>query len=106
MYKPVCYWIYGACLYLLFAAILPWYIGREYHADISHNIVVKLCWSLFCMAVTILLVKKGLWWLFPAGGFRIGEQVKVLDRKVNARKWILGLITTVVAGLIVVYFTH
>lgn len=106
MYKPVFYLIFGACLYLLLAVILPWYIGGEYHVYISHNIVASLCWSVLCMAVTILMVKKGLWWLFPAGGFRIGEQVKVLDWKVNARKWILGLITTVVAGLIVVYFTH
>lgn len=103
MYKPVFYWIFGECLYLLLAAILPWYIGGEYHVYISHNIVASLCWSMLCMTVTILLVKKGLWWLFPAGGFRIGEQIKVLDRKVKARKWILRLITTVVAGLIVSY---
>lgn len=106
MYKSVFYWIFGACLYLLLAVILSWYIGREYHVYISHNIVASLCWSMLCMAVTILLVKKGLGWLFPAGGFRIGEQIKVLDQKVKARKWILGLITTVVAGLIVAYFTH
>lgn len=106
MYKPVSYWIFGGCLYLLLAAILPWYIGGEFHVFISHNIVAKLCWSMLCMVVTVLLIKKGLGWLFPAGGFRIGEQVKVLDRKVKARKWILGLITTVVAGLIVAYFTH
>ena len=106
MYKPVCYWFFGACLYLLFAAILPWYIGWEYHVDISHNIVVKLCWSLFCMFVTILLVKKVMGWLFPAGGFLIGEQIKVMDRKVKVRKWFLGLITTVVTGLIVGYLVH
>lgn len=106
MYKPVSYWVFGGCLYLLLAAILPWYIGGEFHVFISHNIVAKLCWSMLCMVVTILLIKKGLGWLFPAGGFRIGEQVKVLDRKVKVRKWILGLITTVVAGLIVAYFTH
>ena len=106
MYKPVFYWIFGACLYLLLAVILPWYIGGEYHVYISHNIVASLCWSMLCMAATTLLVKKGLWWFFPAGGFRIGEQIKVLDRKVKARKWILRLITTVVAGLIVAYFTH
>ena len=106
MYKPVFYWIFGACLYLLFTIMLPWYIGGEYHVYISHNIVAKLCWSMLCMAVTILLVKKGLWWLFPAGGFRIGEQVKVLDRKVKVRKWILGFITTVVTGLIVIYLAR
>lgn len=106
MYKPVFYWIFGACLYLLLTIMLPWYIGGEYHVYISHNIVAKLCWSMLCMVVTILLIKKGLGWLFPAGGFRIGEQVKVLDRKVKVRKWILGLITTVVAGLIVVYLAR
>ena len=90
-------------MYLLLTAILPWYIGGEFHVFISHNIVAKLCWSMLCMVVTILLIKKGLGWLFPAGGFRIGEQVKVLDRKVKVRKWILGLITAVVTGLIVGY---
>ena len=103
MYKPVFYWIFGGCLYLLLAAILPWYIGGEYYVYISHNIVAKLCWPMLCMAVTILLIKKGLGWLFPAGGFRIGDQVKVLDGKVKVRKWILGLITAVVTGLIVGY---
>lgn len=106
MYKPVSYWVFGGCLYLLLAAILPWYIGGEFHVFISHNIVAKLCWSMLCMVVTILLIKKGLGWLFPAGGFRIGEQVKVLDRKVKVRKWILGFITTVVTGLIVVYLAR
>lgn len=101
MYKPACYWTFGACLYLLFAAVLPWYIGRVYHVDVSYNIVVKLCWSLSSMAITILLIKKGLLWLFPAGGFRIGDQIKVLNRKVKVRKWILGIITTVIAGVIV-----
>lgn len=103
MYKPIFYWIFGGCLYLLLAAILPWYIGGEYYVYISHSIVAKLCWSMLCMAVTILLIKKGLDWLFPAGGFRIGDQVKVLDGKVKVRKWILGLITAVVTGLIVSY---
>lgn len=106
MYKPVFYWIFGGCLYLLLAVILPWHIGGEFHVYISHNIVANLCWSMLCMAITILLIKKGLGWLFPAGGFRIGEQVKVLDRKVKVRKWFLGLITTVVTGLIVGYLTH
>ncbi len=101
MYKPIFYWIIGGCLYLLLAAILPWYVDREYHVYIFHNIVVRLCWSMLCMAVTILLIKNGLGCLFPAGGFRIGEQVKVLDRKEKVRKWILGFITAVVTGLIV-----
>ena len=55
------------------------------------------------MFVTILLVKKGMGWLFPAGGFLIGEQIKVMDRKVKVRKWILGIITTVITGVIVGY---
>ena len=103
MYKPVFYWIFGGCLYLLLAAILPWFIGGEFHDYISHNIFVKLCWSILCMAITILLIKNGLWWLFPAGGFRIGEQVKVWDRKVTVRKWFLGFITAVVTGFIGCY---
>lgn len=101
MYKRICYWPFGACLYLMLAAILPWYIGREYNVDVFNNIVAKLCWSLACMAVTILLIKKCLWWLFPAGGFRIGDQINVLDRKAEVRKWILRFIATVVSGVIV-----
>ena len=58
------------------------------------------------MAVAILLIKNGLWWLFPAGGFRIGDQIKVWNRKVEVRKWVLGIITTVVSGVIVICLTR
>ena len=100
MYKPVYYWTFGACLYLLLAIILPWCVGKEFNQFISQNMVAKLCWSLASMAVTILLIKKDLWWLFPAGGFRIGDQIKVMDRKVEVRKWVLGVIATVISGVI------
>lgn len=106
MYNPFFYWTFGACLYLLFAIILPWCVGKEFNVFISHNIVAKLCWSLACMAVAILLIKNGLWWLFPAGGFRIGDQIKVWNRKVEVRKWVLGIITTVVSGVIVICLTR
>lgn len=101
MYKPICYWSYGAIMYLLFAAILPWHVGKEYHIDISHNIVVQLGWSVFCMVLTVLLISEGLWRLFPAGGFLIGEQVKVFDMILKVRKRILGLITSVVVAIII-----
>lgn len=102
MYNPFFYWTFGACLYLLFAIILPWCVGKEFYVFISHNIVAKLCWSLACMAVAILLIKNGMWWLFPAGGFRIGDQIKVMDRRIKVRNRILGFIATVVSGLIVI----
>lgn len=101
MYKPICYWFYGACMYLLFATVLPWYVGKECHIDISHNIVVQMCWSAFCMVLTVLLIHEGLWRLFPAGGFLIGEQVRVIDMKLKVRKWILRLMTPVVVAIII-----
>ena len=103
MYKPGIIMALYCFLYTIIGVCFSWYMNKEYGLDIDHNIIWLVCWMVICMGVTVFLMKRFLGYLFPAGGFLIGEQVKAMERRMKIRKWILGIITTVITGVIVAY---
>lgn len=101
MYKPVSVSALYCLLYTVIGVSISWYVNQEFGLDINHNIIWMACWTVICMGVTVFLIKRVLGYLFPGGGFLIGDQIKAMERRMMVRKWILGLITAVISGLIV-----
>lgn len=101
MYKPGIILALYCFLYTVIGVCFSWYVNKEYGLDINHNIIWLVCWIVICMGVTVFLMKRVWGELFPAGGFLIGEQIKAMERRMTVCKWILGLITAVISGLIV-----
>ena len=101
MYKPVSIFALYCLLYTVIDVCFSWYLNKEYSLDINHNIILMASWMLICIGVTVFLIKRVLGYLFPGCGFLIGDQIKAMERRMTVRKWILGLITTVISGLIV-----
>lgn len=101
MYKPFSLFALYCLLYTVINVFFSWYVNKEYGLDINHNIIWMASWMLICIGVTVFLIKRVLGYLIPGGGFLIGDQIKAMERRMTVRKWILGLITTVISGLIV-----
>lgn len=100
MYIPGIFQALYCFLYVVILVCFSWYMNIEYGLNINHNIIWQVCW-IICMIVLFFLMKSVIEYIFPAGGFLIGEQIKAMERRMTVRKWILGLFTAVISGLIV-----
>lgn len=101
IYKPGIIMVLYCFLCTIVGVCFSLYMNKEYGLDINQNTIWLVCWLVSCMGVTFFLMKNVLGYLFPAGGFLIGEQIKAMDKRRKVRKWILGLITGVISSLIV-----
>ena len=104
IHKPLIYWILGATLFTL---ALIWFTksGKESLA----NGISTLFWvgvSFICFFFSNAIIKRCIEYLFPDGGFSIGEQAAYLKKKEKTRNVVLiyvigSLILGIVSGFLV-----
>lgn len=104
IHKPLIYWILGAAL---FTFAIVWFSksGKESLA----NGISTLFWigvSCICFFISNVIIKRCVEYLFPEGGFTIGEQAAYLKKKEKTRNVVLvsvvgSLILGIVSGILV-----
>lgn len=105
IHKNAVYWILGVSLYCVLAILYYVKLGKEQFDKSMSNTFFWLGVSIICMFFSTVIVKRSIEYLFPEGGFAIGEQVKFMKKKNKTRSIILGLLLSVITGLIVYWIT-
>lgn len=105
VHKPVVYWAIGMLLYFAF---IVWYHAKMETEGLTNGLstLSLVSISVICFYISWRLIKKCVEYLFPEGGFVIGEQIRVLQRREKVRSIVLisvvvSLVIGVISGIIV-----
>ena len=105
VHKPVMYWALGALLYFVF---FVWYYAKTGKDGLTNGLstLSLMGISVFCFYISWRLIKKGAEYLFPEGGFMIGEQINIFQKREKVRSIVLisiavSLVIGVISGIIV-----
>lgn len=106
LHSKVVYWIVGIVLYAIAAVLYYISYGKEQMAHSMNNTIFWYGLSFLCFFFSEFVVKRCIEYLFPEGGFAIGEQVKYMNKKSRTRNIILGsilgsILLSIVSGIIV-----
>jgi hypothetical protein len=107
IHRPAFYIVVGILLYGIVSGVYFLSIDREKWAEKANNVAVLSGWSVICMAISAFLIKGIIEYLFPEGGFAIGEQIKYMKKKDKVRGLIfITIIGSIVIGVISGVLTH
>ena len=106
LHSKAVYWIVGFLLYALAAVLYYCNNGKEQLMNSMNNTLFWYGVSFICFFFSGFVVKKCIEFLFPEGGFALGEQVKYMNKRSKIRHIILGsilgsLILGIMSGIIV-----
>lgn len=106
IHKPVVYWIIGTLLFIVFYLGFYTKLGKDRLLGNNHTLFL-LETSLVCYFFSMFVVKRFVEYLFPQGGFAIGEQVKYFNKKEKTRNLVLmTIIGSLIIGIIAGVITH
>lgn len=106
VHKPIVYWVFGMMLYLAF---IVWYHAKMGTEGIKNdlNTLSLVSISAICFFISWCLIKKGVEYLFPEGGFVIGEQIRVLQKREKLRRFVLiSIVVSLVIGILSGIIVH
>lgn len=107
IHKTVVYIVIWLLLYAISAFFYFTKTDKEQLADKAYNMIFLNGVSGICAAVSAFGVKWLVGYLYPEGGFAIGEQAKYLNKKSRTRNLILiTVLGTIVLGVISGVITH
>ena len=101
IHKPVVYGIIGVVLFLLFGALYFFNTEHGHNASSGDKILFLTNLSFLCGFFSSFVLKRIIEYLFPEGGFSIGEQKKVLNQKGKTRVfWLITIVATLILGIV------
>ena len=105
VHKPVVYWALGTLFYFAF---IVWYYTKMGKDGLTNGLstLSLISISVICFYISWRLIKKCIEYLFPEGGFVIGEQIRVLQKREKVRSIVLisigvSFVIGVISGIIV-----
>ncbi len=110
LHSNIVYWLAGIILFI--AATVVCYSSLE-EKQLTQSMNNTLTWcglSLVCFSFSGFVVRRCVGYLFPEGGFALGEQVKCMQKRIRIRNIIFcsilgSIMLGVVSGLIVYWIT-
>lgn len=105
IHKQLIYWILGA---LLFTLAIVW-ISKSGKETLANGIST-LFWigvSFICFFISMVIIKRGVEYLFPEGGFTIGEQAAYLKKKEKTRNVVfISVFGSLILGIVSGFLVH
>lgn len=107
IHKTVVYIVIWLLLYAIAAFFYFTKMDKTQLADKAYNILFLNGVSVICAAISAVGVRWLVGFLYPEGGFAIGEQTKKLNKKNDIRNLVLiTIIGTIILGIISGVITH
>lgn len=107
IHKTIVYVVLWLLLYAISAFIYFTNTDKAQLADKAYNMIFLNGVSAICAAVSAFGVRWLVGYIYPEGGFAIGEQAKYLNKKSRTRNLILiTVLGTIVLGVISGVITH
>lgn len=107
--KTAYWWLHRSAFYiglgfLLYCMVVVYYylsLGMEQWSMKADKTTILTGWSVICMLISVYGIRKIVEYLFPEGGFVIGEQKRFMKRKDKRRYLVfITIIGTIILGVI------
>ena len=106
--KTAYWWLHRPAFYvalglIFYSVVIVYYylsLGMEQWSMKENKTSILIGWSFICMLTSVYGIRKIVDYLFPEGGFVIGEQKKFMKKKDKTRNFIITIICTVIFGVI------
>lgn len=107
LHKSAFYWIVGIVLYFLSAFLYQHNVDNTEPANKVYNILVLQGVSAICMAFSMFVLEKIVFYFFPECCFAIGEQIKHKDKLDKLKRLIfITIICALVIGILSSVLAH
>ena len=105
IHKPLIYWILGATLFTL----VHMWVSKSGKESLV-NSISALSWigvSFICFIISMVIIKRCVEYLFPEGGFTIGEQAAYLRKKEKIRNVVfISILGSLILGIVSGFLVH
>ena len=113
LHKSAFYWITGVLLYFLSAILYFHYVDNTNPVNKVYNILILQGVAAVCMFLSMIVLEKIVFRIFPECCFAIGEQIKRIERLNKLKRFIfltvffaliIGVLSSIVAHYILKLF--